>query len=269
MTRNVSQILALLLSLSGFLFSHTAEAAGPDIEFIQIKGGQFAMGSDEPSCGGCPGPARLVQVADFQISKTEVTVAQWKACVEAGVCGQVYDGKRCNITMVTRLNHPINCLTKSQATAFAGWVGGRLPTEAEWEYAARGQGQDIPFPWGDAAPSCERANVDGCGKGRTWPVCSFPEGNTAQGLCDMGGNVAEWVADHHNQFSKVPADGTAQKTGSENSGWWVSVVRGGGWSRTQSLAPASYLDPQPSTRMRSRMMNRRFDHISLGFRVAK
>ena len=99
-------------------------------------------------------------------------------------------------------DHPVARVTWHQAHGFCKWMGGRLPTEIEWEYAARSGGRAIPFPWGKAPPSCERAIVPrrgsrhaGCDTGGTWPVCSRPDGNTRDGLCDMAGNVSEWVAD--------------------------------------------------------------------------
>ena len=96
---------------------------------------------------------------------------------------------------------PVNCVDWHSAAAFCAWSGGRLPTAAEWEYAARSGGRDQRYPWGDDAPTCERVVMRdeevGCGRGfgQVWRVCSKPAGNTTQGLCDMIGNVDEWVSD--------------------------------------------------------------------------
>ncbi|MDP6944330.1 MAG: formylglycine-generating enzyme family protein, partial [Myxococcota bacterium] len=128
-----------------------------------------------------------------------------------------------------RDNHPVNCLTWDQARAFSHWVGGDLPTEAEWEYAARGQGQDIMWSWGDEVVSCDYAVIEkvtkgfrsanglwvsaahqGCETGISAPVCSKPKGHTDQGLCDMIGNVAEMVLDDwKDNYLGAPSDGSA------------------------------------------------------------
>ncbi len=113
-----------------------------------------------------------------------------------------------------RAHHPVNCVTWRQAKKYCAWAGGRLPSEAEWEYAARSGGQDITYPWGNETATCDYAVMDdggiGCGTDSTMAVCSKPAGNTAQGLCEMAGNVWEWVEDYwHYGYDGAPTDGTA------------------------------------------------------------
>ena len=99
-----------------------------------------------------------------------------------------------------------------QAMNFAAWVGGNLPTEAQWEYAARSEGEDWIYPWGNEMATCEYSVMDdgggwGCGEDRMRPVCSKPRGNTQQGLCDMAGNVYEWVQDaYQDNYYNAPTN---------------------------------------------------------------
>ncbi|MFI5348577.1 MAG: formylglycine-generating enzyme family protein [Elusimicrobiota bacterium] len=107
-------------------------------------------------------------------------------------------------------DQPAVCMDWEQARTFAEWVGGRLPSEAEWEYAARGAGRDFEFPWGNAPATCEKAATGACGGAATAPVCSRPAGDTTQGLCDMGGDAAEWMQDwFHDPYDGAPSDGRA------------------------------------------------------------
>ena len=145
------------------------------------------------------------------MSQSEVTVGQYRVCVDAGVC----TAPRCNFpaTPDWTENHPVRCVTWHEAKAFAGFADARLPSEAEWEYAARSGGQNITYPWGDEAPDCTRLNFydvnigDYC-VGTTTPVCTYPTGNTAQGLCDMSGNVWEWVEDNYAGGYRVTRGGS-------------------------------------------------------------
>ena len=90
---------------------------------------------------------------------------------------------------------PANHISHETARAYCKSFGGDTPTEVHWEYSARSGGQDIQYPWGNDEPTCELAilGLSECSLGRSHPVCSRPKGNTAQGLCDMSGNVWEWV----------------------------------------------------------------------------
>jgi formylglycine-generating enzyme required for sulfatase activity len=205
------------------------------------------MGADDVGPGARP--RHQVTIKTFQMTKTLVTFGQYKKCVAAGACraAHVSDGA-CNVWngvdwVLGNLpasfqgdDLPAVCVNWDEAQAFAEWAGGRLPTEAEWEYAARSGGRDQKYPWGDEAPSCDLTvfSSDGtaCGKNSTWPVCSKPKGNTKQGLCDMdSGDVWELVQDwYHDSYNGAPTDGSA----------WLSppgpfrVLRGG--SRLISLA---------------------------------
>jgi formylglycine-generating enzyme required for sulfatase activity len=174
-----------------------------------------------------------VTVKSFQMAKTLVTNKQYKACVDAGACtaateqGPSFDGD----------DQPVVGVDRNQAEAFSGWVGGRLPSEAEWEYAARSAGKDWKYPWGNEDAACERAVISGCARA-TAPVCSKPAGNTEQGLCDMAGDAWEWMADwHRGPYDEAPNDGSAW----ENAGF-VGVFRGGSWSNVAAYARSAGRD---------------------------
>ncbi|MBW2699672.1 MAG: formylglycine-generating enzyme family protein [Deltaproteobacteria bacterium] len=155
--------------------------------------------------------------AGIDFTKSEVTVAQYRACVKAGRCTKPKtksDSKYYNWGYGDRDKHPINGVDWNQAKSFCKWAGGRLPTEKEWEAEASNKGSR-EYPWGGAKSTCARVVMKeggyGCGRDSTWPVCSKASGNSVSGLCDMGGNVWEW-----------------------NSSWYDStkktrVVRGGSW----------------------------------------
>ena len=199
-------------------------------EWVLIPGGSFNMGSNNGESD--EKPVHRVTVRTFEMTKTQVTVEQYKACVDAGACTAPDTGGSCNWGQSDRGKHPINCVDWHQAQAYAKWAGGRLPSEAEWEYAARSGGRDWKYPWGNGNATCERAVMYdgdlGCGRESTWPVCSKPRGNTTHGLCDMAGNVWEWVQDwYHDSYKGAPTDGSAweKPTGS------IRVNRGGSWYR--------------------------------------
>ncbi len=153
-----------------------------------VPGGPFVMGYSYAD-----NPEREVSLSDFWIYTTEVTNQQYALCVNAGKCAipdpennPVFDNYRFVSFPVVGVNH-------QQATDYCTFVHGRLPTEAEWEKAARGPEGNI-FPWGDEAPICDLLNFNFC-KGKTVDIKSYPDGVSFYGLFDMSGNIREWVAD--------------------------------------------------------------------------
>lgn len=241
---------------------------------VDVPGGPFFMGCNESvdtECQDDEKPGRTVDVLAFRIDKYEVTVLDYEACVVAGGCStdgvktQFYGGKElsgasCNYAYPEkgRERHPMNCVNWAQAAAYCNWAGKRLPSEAEWEKAARGTDRR-KYAWGNqgfgtsgpvaniADASAKRAfsflwaqtNYDD-GFADTAPVGSFPRGASPCGALDMLGNVYEW------NFDRSESDK-------------YRSVRGGSWNdvpgRARVSAPARY---NPSTRL---------DHI--GFRCAQ
>ena len=228
------------------------EALSAEITFISIPSGTFDMGSND----GDPDeqPVHAVNVPTFEMSQSEVTVGQYRVCVDAGVCTV----PQCGFPSMPgdTENHPIRCVRWYDAQIFAGFEGARLPSEAEWEYAARSGGQEITYPWGNEAPYCNRLNFDDC-MGTTTPVCSYPTGNTVQGLCDMGGNVWEWVEDDwHGRYTDAPGDGSPWI---DNPRGQYRVARGGSYFFNADLVRAAFrFNDDPS-----------YGNADLGFRLAR
>lgn len=185
-----------------------------------------------------------VKIKSFEMAKSLVTNKQYGACVAAGACtpAHVSDGScwiwDAETHVATHGNlpssflgddQPVVCVDWQQAKAFSAWVGGRLPSEAEWEYAARSAGKDWTYPWGNAELTCDRgkSGLPCAGSSySTWPVCSKPKGNSEQGLCDMLGNASEWVEDwYHDSYFGAPTDGSAW----EIPAGLGRVIRGAAW----------------------------------------
>ncbi len=159
---------------------------------VSIPTGKFMMGSNEGE--GDEMPVHEVRVASFEIDKTEVTVAAYRACVGAKSCSEPNTSGPCNWGKADRDNHPVNCVDWKQARAFCSWMGKKLPSEEQWEYAARGT-DGRKYPWGNNPPGTQLCwYVDGAGTRRsTCSVGSYPAGASPFGLLDMAGNVWEWT----------------------------------------------------------------------------
>ncbi len=212
--------------------------------WVPIAGGSFSMGSDSDSAA--EQPVHTVTVPAFEMTMTEVTVRQYGECVTAGSCStpNAYE-PRCNwLEREEYADHPINCVDWQNGVDFCWWVGGRLPSEAEWEYAARSEGQDNTYPWGEDMATCDNTVMynggNGCGTNRTMVVCSKPAGTTSQGLCDMAGNVWEKVRDwYYTDYTGAPTDGSARETVPDDPDPY-GIARGGSFESVASPLRTTY-----------------------------
>jgi formylglycine-generating enzyme required for sulfatase activity len=251
------------------------------LTWMPVPGGTFQMGL--VSTWTNEAPVHEVVLQDFQMTRSEVTVSQYSACVTAGECtepdttGSCDPSVRGNWGASGHENDPVNCVDWTQASTFCQWMGARLPSESQWEYAARNNGQTTTFTWGEGGADCTLAVMneggDGCGTGRTDSVCTKEPGNTSHGLCNMPGNVSEWTQDnYHGSYDcdanpgdyhcsgggVAPDDGSAwEDLTSEN------VVRGG--SFTASASSGSYAF---RTYLRSGTQSTN-ESASVGFRCAR
>lgn len=145
--------------------------------------------------------------AGVAFTKSEITVAQYQQCVASQRCTSPHVSHgRSNFASPKRLrDHPVNGVSASQAAIFCNFVGGRLPSEEEWNQEASNKGTRF-FAWGKQRPNCTLANSSiqsnsrSCKKNGTWKVCSAPAGNSVSGLCDMTGNLSEWTASRHGSY---------------------------------------------------------------------
>jgi len=214
-----------------------ASAASP-APMVLVPAGPFLRGSPAKKGRSDERPQRRLVLQGFEIDQHEVTVRQYKRCVAAGACDVVHlEGtenpgrepfsrdRDCNWGAVWRSDHPINCVSWQQATRFCGWAGKRLPTEAEWEKAARGT-DGRAYPWGAEAPTCHRVVMDyGCKLGSTWSaMLKTPYGDSPFKAWNMAGNVAEWVSDWYGP--KYYADSPDKDPAGPTSGKH-RVLRGG------------------------------------------
>jgi formylglycine-generating enzyme required for sulfatase activity/serine/threonine protein kinase len=241
------------------------------VVMVYVPDGTFQMGSNDEK------PVHLVTLSAFWIDQTEVTVAQFRRFVqaqnyqtEAEERGESYTyvGGSWQLTKGTNWQHPFEPTSTAEdkhpvlhiswndARTYCVWAGGQLPTEAQWEYAARGP-EGYSYPWGNDF-DCERGDFDdeieidynsvrlfglSCdGYMRTAPVGSFPEGKSWVNALDMAGNVWEWTADWYAEYSpesqtdpQGPADG------------YYRVVRGGSWNSTQNYVRSAKRDSYTPT----------------------
>lgn len=190
------------------VFDLLAPAPAPiEAVMVQVPAGEFAMGSDE---NDYEKPIHTVYLDAFSIDKYEVTNAQYKQCVDAGKCSPPSEPGSFSRTWYYGVpmynNYPVVRVSWEDAKRYCEWVGKRLPTEAEWEKAARGTDGRL-YPWGNTF-NASKANSSEGKKGDTTAVGSYPAGASPYGALDMVGNVEEWVADwvddYPNSFQRNP-----------------------------------------------------------------
>ena len=284
------------------MMSATTPAPAPamtcDAGMVLIAGAEFFMGSDEKDAFPFEKPPHKVKLAPYCIDALEATVADYKQCSDGGHCRRagkenvwpgivpaqrkIYD-PLCNINdPAGRPSHPINCVDWDQAREFCENRSARLPTEAEWELAARGSDGRI-YPWGDDPPN--EGLLNACGKecfawmkkhsdpqnpaaqmfagddgfANTAPVGSFPKGKSLSGLSDIVGNVGEWVGDYYADYEKALAGTTSADPKGPTAGT-DRVVRGGAWNSSDPswVRPSFRYHAAPDARSHG-----------IGFRCAK
>ena len=259
-------------------------------DMVRVPAGKFQMGSPNGVGDENERPQHEVTLAGYCIDKLEVTVKQYAACAAAKVCPAalrtvhppVYSDLSERSSLICnsdeRPDHPINCVDWTQAVAYCKWAGKRLPTEAVWEYAARGPDARI-YPWGNDPPSVRHLNacdtecvtmwarIWGLGGSKekmfdvsdgweaTAPVGSFPAGASPFGVLDMAGNLAEWTADWYAGYSAAATTNPRGVQVGSNR-----VFRGGSWisSKADESRAAFRFNREPD-----------FRFSWLGFRCAR
>ena len=188
---------------------------------VRIAAATFQMGSN----GLQSMPVHAVRLDAYCLDRTEVTVAAYQAC--AG-CSAPGTDASCNSGVVGRAAHPINCVTFGQAAAYCASVGKRLPTEAQWEYAARGP-DGRSYPWGSAEPTTQPCWQ----QSSTCAVGTHPASDSPFGVSDLAGDVAEWTADWFGAYRDTGAvqdNPTGVVSGTERA------TRGGDWALQRPFA---------------------------------
>jgi len=223
--------------------------------YVLVPAGTFWMGcredlNDSWNCGSDETPQHEVRLSSYGIDVHEVTQAEYKAFVD----DTGHRTPSCDWEPVSTSDHPVVCVDWNDLRAYCQWAGGDLPTEAQWEYAARGPMLDADdysaFPWGTNEIDCDHAVIyedgNGCGTGGAWPFCSKTAGNSPFGQCDMAGNVWEWCLDWYGSgyYASSPLeDPDGPASGSSR------VLRGGSWDgRTQDARAAGRSSYDPTYR---------------------
>jgi formylglycine-generating enzyme len=225
---------------------------------VQLSGGTLLLGE---RTGAAHDVVAYERVGTFLLDATEVTGASYDECVRAGRCtpaGKTATNEHlfgsedqawsafCNRDRPERADHPVNCIDWEQATAYCQWVGKRLPSEPEWEWAARNGSAGTSFPWGNEGPGdqpCWSGGGDDVGRAGRTSTCaagSHPGDATRSGVKDLAGNVWEWTSSR----SVIGADSRGR------GGSPARVARGGSWSEDdpRNLLASRRIENVPSRR---------------------
>ena len=250
-------IFALMLSFLVVSACNQSESAETDT--VLIPAGPFLMGSPSESALHGQSPAREVYLDAYFIDKHEVTIQEYERFIQEGgyrnkkfwtkagwkfieqnqIQGYLAMGQpittQSNYGLYNAPNQPIIGISWYEADAYCRWAGKRLPTEAEWEKAARGT-EGFLYPWGNKM-NFENLSYRVANGRRTVPVGSFPTGASPYGIVDMAGNVWEWCSDWYDKayYTKSPSrNPKGPKSGMHR------VLRGGGWGATRLQLRSTY-----------------------------
>ena len=190
---------------------------------LYVPAGEFLMGSADSDSQAISDekPQHTVYLDAFWIDQTEITNAMYELCVQAGACRQPGDTGYFSHSQYRR--YPVVDVAWDDAKAYCSWAGRKLPTEAQWEKAARGK-DGRSYPWGEGI-TCDKANYGNC-VGHQVNVGSYPAGASPNGALDMAGNVFEWVADWFNDsyYSVSPPSNPLGPDSGQ-----IGALRGGTW----------------------------------------
>lgn len=226
---------------------------------IAVPAGESRLGSEDAvpaDCAGDPSmrdencdeiPRRTVRLSAFEVEVTEVTNKQYKACVDFGRCGEPYTSPNLPASRhyadPAFAQHPVVFVSQGQAATYCAFAGRRLPTEVEWERAARGSLPLEPqrYPWGDAVPDCMRANLGRC-RETTEPVGTRAGDTNGLGIKDLGGNIKEitsgfYAENWYGTFQDGAQDPQPPQMRGERD---VISIRGGAYETQPEFATLTY-----------------------------
>ena len=238
-TLSQATITPTVIIESPLTIGYTMVSEVDEMQLLYIPAGRFIMGSNQGDSN--EKPFHEVYLDAFWMDKFEVTHDQYKLCVADRACTAPTDISFYNNSSFK--NHPVVNINWSQAKAYCQWAGRDLPSEAQWEKAARGD-DERKYPWGDNYPTSDYANLCdlGCASGsklenfsdgysQTAPVGNFPMGSSPYEVHDMAGNVWEWVNDWYAEdyygSQREWANPSGPMTGEEK------VLRGGAWDNSE------------------------------------
>jgi formylglycine-generating enzyme required for sulfatase activity len=254
MSLSIKTSAAVLIIICAQIFAQT------DAPAVRIPGGKFTRGSTQGKAD--EKPIREIEISTFSMMTKVVTEAQYQKCVNAGKCKPAhYDDGRClqwtgtefiNVTVPRQFrgpNLPVVCVNWLQARAYCASIGMRMPSEAQWEYAALGGAKSARYSWGNSAPDKSR-----CALSSLHNAGSFaPNG---YGLYDMTGNVWEWVGDFYEQDYYSYSE--AKDPRGPTAGFY-RVIRGGGF----------YSGPNELRIQNRHWFSPNFAEVSVGFRCVR
>jgi len=239
-------------------FSITMNNSKDGSVMVHVPAGEFLMGSIDKDIQALDSekPQHAVYLEAYWINKTEITNELYKKCVDEGTCSIPLKVEKFNNPAFA--NYPIEYVNWEQASAYCGWAGGKLPSEAEWEKAARGtDGRN--FPWGNKAPTKDLLNYKDSGMKGSTEVGSYPNGASPYGALDMVGNVQEWVQDWYagDYYRSSPKENPpGAETGNSR------VIRGSSWRFESALV-------RLPLRMYFAPTSTDFDYKDIGFRCVR